>query len=115
MKHQELPIIQKAHDLILWYIPLLNRLPRDQKFALGDRIISGLYELHDGLIRARYDKERVSRLELLNGVVDVLRHQTRFLLDFHLITPERYRHAANLLNEIGMELGGWLKQQKARV
>jgi hypothetical protein len=25
---KELSVIQKAHDLILWYVPLLNRLPR---------------------------------------------------------------------------------------
>jgi hypothetical protein len=29
MKEQELPIIQKTYDLILWYVPILNRLPRD--------------------------------------------------------------------------------------
>ena len=28
MKDEELPIIQKTYDLILWYVPLLNRLPR---------------------------------------------------------------------------------------
>ena len=33
----ELPIIQKTYDLIQWYVPLLNRLPRDHKFLLGDR------------------------------------------------------------------------------
>ena len=27
----ELPIIQKTHDLIQWYVPILNRLPRDHK------------------------------------------------------------------------------------
>ena len=41
----ELPIIQKTHDLIQWYVPILNRLPRDHKFLLGDRIVSGLYDL----------------------------------------------------------------------
>jgi hypothetical protein len=57
---KELSVIQKAHDLILWYVPLLNRLPRDQKFALGDRIISNLYALLEGLILARYARERHS-------------------------------------------------------
>jgi hypothetical protein len=36
--NKELPIIQQTYDLILWYVPLLNRLPRDHKFLLGDRI-----------------------------------------------------------------------------
>ncbi|SKB15083.1 hypothetical protein PL11201_690104 [Planktothrix sp. PCC 11201] len=26
----ELPIIQKTYDLIKWYVPILNRLPRDR-------------------------------------------------------------------------------------
>lgn len=111
----DLPIIQKTYDLIKWYVPLLNRLPRDQKFALGDRIVTGLYELLEGLILARYSKERVKRLIVLNGRLDVLRHQSRLLRDFSLISPERYHHAAKLINEIGLELGGWLKQQRANI
>jgi hypothetical protein len=26
---EELPIIQKTYDLIKWYVPILNRLPKD--------------------------------------------------------------------------------------
>ncbi|KPQ35334.1 MAG: hypothetical protein HLUCCO16_16790 [Phormidium sp. OSCR] len=37
---KELPIIQKTYDLIQWYVPILNRLPKTHKFTLGDRIIS---------------------------------------------------------------------------
>ena len=40
----DLPIIQKTYDLIKWYIPILNRLPRDHKFMLGERMITGLYD-----------------------------------------------------------------------
>jgi len=51
---EELPIIQKTYDLIKWYIPILNRLPKDHKFMLGDRIIARLYDLLERLIQARY-------------------------------------------------------------
>jgi len=40
-KTDELPIIQKTFDLIVWFVPILNRLPRSQKFMLGDKIIEG--------------------------------------------------------------------------
>jgi hypothetical protein len=40
----ELPIIQATTDLIRWFVPLLNRLPRDHRFGLGDRLVSGLYD-----------------------------------------------------------------------
>lgn len=43
----ELPIIQRTYDLIRWYLPILNRLPRHHRFFLGDRMISGLYDLLD--------------------------------------------------------------------
>jgi len=39
---EELPIIQKTYDLIKWYVPILNRLPRNHKFMQGDRIINRL-------------------------------------------------------------------------
>jgi 23S rRNA-intervening sequence protein len=109
---EELPIIQKAYDLIKWYVPILNRLPRDHHFMLGSRMAQGLYELLEGLIQARYTKEKVAQLQALNTRLEVLRYQSRLLLDFDLVSVKRYEFAGRLLNEIGIELGGWLKQQR---
>jgi hypothetical protein len=111
----ELPIIQKTYDLIKWYVPILNRLPRDHKFMLGDRITTGLYDLLEGLIAARYAKNKLNQLEKLNGRLDILRHQTRLLLDFQLIAIQRYEYAGKELNSIGADLGGWIKQQSVWV
>jgi hypothetical protein len=115
MSMSELPIIQKTYDLIKWYVPILNRLPRDHKFTLGDRIITGLYDLLEGLILARYATDKLNQLELLNGKLDILRHQTRLLLDFELIKTERYEYIGKLINEIGTELGAWIKQQRKKL
>jgi len=68
MLENELSIIQKTYDLIKWFIPLLNKLPRDHKFNLGDRMISELYQVLEGLIIARYSKEKLPILEMLNIV-----------------------------------------------
>jgi hypothetical protein len=108
----DLPIIQKTHDLIQWYVPILNRLPRDHKFMLGDRIISGLYDLLEGLIRARYAREKLPQLQQLNIQLDILRHQTRLLLGFKLLSAKRYEYVGQHINGIGVELGGWIKQQR---
>ncbi|MFB2934945.1 diversity-generating retroelement protein Avd [Aerosakkonemataceae cyanobacterium BLCC-F154] len=110
----ELPIIQKTYDLIKWYVPILNRLPRNHKFILGDRMITGLYDLLDGLIIAKYASDKLSILESLNSKLDILRHQTRLLLDFNLIEVERYEYVGQLINDIGSDLGGWIKQQRKR-
>jgi hypothetical protein len=109
----ELAIIQKTYDLIQWYVPILNRLPREHKFMIGDRIINRLYDLLEGLIAARYASDKRSRLEQLNSSLDILRHQTRLLLDFDLVATSRYEYAGKQINSIGSDLGGWIKQQKA--
>jgi hypothetical protein len=110
---QELPIIQKTYDLIKWYIPILNRLPRNHRFTLGERIINNLYDLLEGLIQARYAKnDKLTRLQSLNTKLDILRYQTRLLYDFQLIAAQRYQYINQQLNNIGIDLGGWIKQQR---
>ena len=112
---QELPIIQKTYDLIKWYIPILNRLPKDRRFTLGERIINNLYDLLEGLIQARYaKKDKLTRLQSLNTQLDILRYQTRLLYDFQLISSQRYKYINQQFNGIGIELGGWIKQQQKR-
>jgi hypothetical protein len=108
----ELPIIQKTYDLIKWYVPILNKLPRDHKFGLGDRMIAGLYDLLEGFLRARFAKEKRDLLSDLNTNLDILRYQTRLLHDFRQITTQRYEYVSHLFNQIGIDLGGWIKQQK---
>lgn len=108
---RELPIVQKTYDLIKWYVPILNKLPREHKFMLGDRITTGLYDLLEGLILARYSSKKLPRLKALNGRLDLLRHQTRLLLEFELLSLQRYQYVSQLLHGIGQELGGWMRQQ----
>jgi hypothetical protein len=110
----DLPIIQKTYDLIKWYVPILNRLPRDHRFTLGERMVSGLYTLLEELIRVRYAREKLPQLQALNIQLEILRHQTRLLLDFGLLSIRRYEYVGQHMNQIGMELGGWIKQQQNR-
>ena len=114
MKKDELPIIQKTYDVIKWYVPIVNRLPRDQKFMLGERLVTGLYELLEELIVLRYAPKKLERLQALNDRLDILRYQTRLLFDFDLIAVKRYEYAAKLLNGVGRDLGSWIKQQQGQ-
>ncbi|MCC5618379.1 diversity-generating retroelement protein Avd [Nostoc sp. CHAB 5836] len=108
---EDLPIIQKTYDLIKWYVPILTRLPKAHKFTLGERIINKLYDLLEGLITARYAKQKITLLQSLNTQLDILRYQTRLLLDLQLIPVYRYEYAGKSINDIGTDLGGWIKQQ----
>lgn len=112
---RDLPIVQKTYDLVKWYVPILNKLPREHKFLLGDRIITGLYDLLEGLILARYSSDKLPQLKVLNGRLDLLRHQTRLLLEFELMSAQRYQYVSQLIDGVGQELGGWMRQQHQKV
>ena len=114
MTNAELPIIQKTYDLIKWYIPRINKFPRDYKFVLGNRLQNTLYNILEDLIRARYRRDKLIILENLNSELDVLRYQTRLCMDFKLIDDRRYEFVTGLICDVGENLGAWIKQQKGK-
>jgi hypothetical protein len=111
---KELSVIQKTYDLIKWYVPIVERFPKVHKFTIGDRIINLLYDLLEGLIQAKYAQTKLAQLESINIQLDILRYQTRLLLDFQLFAAHRYEYASKQIEDLGGELGGWIKKQKVR-
>ncbi|MFM9102453.1 MAG: diversity-generating retroelement protein Avd [Cyanobium sp.] len=107
----ELPIIEACLDLIRWFVPLLQRLPRQHKFGLGDRLVSHLYHLLEQLVQARYARAKLPILEPLKGQIVVIQLQIRLLHQFQLIDLQRYEHASRLITAIAKQHSGWLNQQ----
>lgn len=77
-------------------------------------MINQLYGLMENLIRARYQRQKLPLLETINCDLDILRQQTRLLLDFELISTERFQYVGKLIDGIGADLGGWIRQQRQR-
>jgi hypothetical protein len=75
-------------------------------------MLEGLYEFLEGLIVARYASDKLHNLQSLNAKLDVLRYQTRLLVDLNLINLDRYEYIGKITTDIGNELGSWIKQQK---
>jgi hypothetical protein len=78
----ELPIIEACLDLIRWFVPLLQRLPRQHRFGLGDRLIGHLYHLLEQLVLARYARAKLPILEPLKAHIVVIQLQIRLLHQF---------------------------------
>jgi hypothetical protein len=108
----ELPILEATLELIRWFIPILQRLPRQHRFGLGDRLIANLYELMEQLALARFQREKLPILEPLAGRLHLIQLQTRLLHEFSLIDLRRYEHASRVIAAIGRQHSGWLAQQR---
>jgi hypothetical protein len=81
MRDQELPLITKTYDLVLWSCAHTSRFPRQHRFVLGERIERWLYQLLETLLQAGYTRAREPLLHQANLSLEVLRFQMRLAHD----------------------------------
>jgi 23S rRNA-intervening sequence protein len=110
-KEQELTIITKTYDLILWSCNHTSRFPRNHRFVLGERIERNLYTLLETLIRAKYNKSRQRLLEESNLTLEILRFQMRLAKDLQCLKVDSYGFASKSIDEIGRLVGRWLRSR----
>ena len=100
-KTEELVIITRTYDLILWSCNHTSRFPRQHRFVLGERLERTLYDLLETLIRAKYSRERESLLDDANLKLEILRFQIRLAKDLHCLQVKSYEFTSKQINEIG--------------
>ena len=110
-KAEELTVITKTYDLILWSCNHTSQFPRNHRFVLGERIERNLYTLLETLIRAKYTKNRQRLLEDANLTLEILRFQMRLAKDLQCLKVQSYGFAARAIDEIGRLVGGWLRSR----
>ncbi len=103
--------IQDCHDLLLWLIPILDKFPRSRRFTLGERLENGLLKVLEDLVEAAYSKPKKNTLVRANRQLEIIRHLWRLAYELQVIPLRRYKHGAELMNELGRQIGGWLRGQ----
>lgn len=101
--------VQACHELLAWLIPLLDQFPRVRRFTLGERLETGLLAVLEDLVEAAYNRDRRPALLRANRRLAVCRHLWRLALELKVITLKRYEHGARLMEDLGRQVGGWLK------
>ncbi len=111
---EELKVIQKTYDYIAWVNPLINKLPRNVKFGLGDRFLNRLYDTLEELIKAKYKRghEKLENLNKANVNLEIVRFYQRLLKDGKHWDIKRYKYSSSNINEIGINIGNWIKSIK---
>jgi hypothetical protein len=108
-REQELVVITKSYDLILWSCHHTSKFPRNHRFVLGERLERNLYDLLELLIRAKYTRNRQESLHQANLLLEILRFQMRLAKDLQCLKVQSYGFAAKAIDEIGKLVGGWLR------
>ncbi len=114
MKPECPSVITKTHDLIEWFLPILSKYPRNQRYTLGVRIENNLFDILELLIQANYQKEKLEKLKNANIKLEIVRHLVRICHKLQLLNLRRYEFISINIDEIGRLIGGWIKQQQNR-
>jgi hypothetical protein len=101
------------YQFLLWLIPTLEKMPRSQKFLLGDRLQSEALQVLDSLISGTYTRQREPHLKAANLGLEKMRFGIRLAKDLRHLDLKAYAHAARCIDDVGRLVGGWIKSERA--
>jgi len=110
---QELKVIADFYDFALWLTRHIEKFPRHHRYSLGLHMEQQLYLILRSLLRAKYTKDRTATLSEVNLDLETLRFLVRMAKDLAILPVKSHSHAAQVLLEIGAQVGGWARSSRA--
>jgi len=106
--------VQSCHDCLKWMIPQLDKFPRARRFSLGDKIEQGLLDVLELLLDATYRKDKQTVLRAANSKLAMVRHVWRLAYELQVIAKKQFEYGAELVVNLGRQIGGWEKQSNSK-
>ena len=106
------PIIVKSYDFTLWYMKKLEKIPKNHRYTIGEKIQNECLNLLILYVEAVYSKNKIDMLQEANRVIEKLRVLTRLSTDLEILSKDNKKYILRNLNEIGAMSGGWIKSIK---
>jgi hypothetical protein len=97
-----------------WLLQIVEKLPRNHKFLLGDRMQTAVMNLMMAVVEATYTKDRAALLRGAQMNIEKLRFLFRLANHAGIVSHDNYEHAARQLDQIGRGVGGWRKAHSAQ-
>ena len=112
--YQDLPIFIQWMDFLKWLLITTEKFPKKVRFTFSDRINTLALSGIEDLVEARYSVHKIQTLRKINVTLEKLRVLLRICYEQRILSQDAYQHASGSLNEIGKNLGSWIKQQENR-
>jgi hypothetical protein len=113
----DLKVISDCYDLAVYLSRRVEKFPRSHRYTLGADIERRVQGLLGQLVRARYAAAGEGRTTILADVnveLEVLRFQVRLAKDLKALPVTGHGEAARQLEQIGAQVGGWLKASRPK-
>ena len=116
-KSNKLQLIPKAEDYIQYEIEMIYKLPRTEKFGIGNELKLSMYQMLENIMflnrtNSKLEDENKVSLKLLNKIdvaLNVQRIYLRIMYKNRWIDKKKFDVSMDKVYEIGKILGGLIK------
>ena len=86
-------LLTRTDDFITWFLPKIEKFPRNYKFLIGDRLVELQLDFLEQLIEAYYGKEKLPHLRRANVQLEKLRHLLQISTEMRFIGLQQLEYA----------------------
>ncbi|RMD93138.1 MAG: four helix bundle protein [Calditrichaeota bacterium] len=94
-------LLTRVEDFMVWFLPHLERFPRNYKFLIGDEAVRVLLRILEQLTDAYFSKHKLAQLGRANIELEKLRRILSVCMRMRFISAKQLAFASNRLYEIG--------------
>ncbi len=103
-------ILTKTFDLLVWLGPRSERFPKIYRHTVTGRLMGAALDFQEAIFDAQSQggTTRQKHLRAADAHLNKLRLYLRLAHRWRWLNDGQYRHASEMVAEIGRMLGGWL-------
>ncbi len=109
-----LPVIARWERTLGDLLDRTQKFPKHVRFTFSSRLDNLGLDIYEGLIEARYTKDKIDILRRVNLAIEKLRLLLRLCHDRRYLDRSGFEHVARNVDETGRMVGGWLKERQTR-
>ena len=114
-RYSHLPIYKLSYSLARDIFSLQEKLPKNLKHTLGQKLFDTCVSCVDNIIIANSAEEKLPHLKSIGLLIERSWTFLRMLYDFKGITQGEFKAVSERLNEITKQLLAWMKWEKERL
>jgi len=116
MNDFDIPIFKKTYDLYKTFYSYRNLIPKGDKYTVWQRAENALLDILEGILLASqsYKEKKLLVLEGVSLKLNLLRVFLRLMKEVKTLDPKKYLVLQEIIDEIGRQLGGWIKLAKSQ-
>lgn len=111
----EPPLFVLWYDFTRWLLNKTEKFPKKVRFTFSSKIDNLCLDIIEGIIEARYSRNKLDILRRIDLDMEKLRVLLRICHDLAYLDHKGYEFAAREINRAGKMVGGWRKQQGGKV